>query len=156
MPACPRSRVKRSSTCTSPTSRRPARPCGARPVVRPVAVGGDERFERGDLGGGGPVAWTDHALDHVAVAVDDEGLRVTPHPVAFPDLALGVNQHGEGDAKLLHERLDRRRAVLVLADGEELEIAVAEPAVEPLHRWHLLATGWTPGAPEVQDHHLAA
>src|SRR5262249_7549917 len=144
MPAFPRSGVKPSFTCTSPTSRRPARRCGARPVVRPVAVGGDERLEHGDLVGGGPVARTDHALDHVAVAVDDAGLRVAPSPVRLPDLTLGVDEHGEGDAELFHEGL-HRRAVLVLADGEELEIAVAEPAVEPFHRRHLLATGWTPG-----------
>src|SRR5262249_10544335 len=85
----------------------------------------------------------------------DEGLRVAPYPVALPDLTLGVDEHGEGDAELFHEGL-HRRAVLVLADGEELEIAVAEPAVEPFHRRHLLATGWTPGRPEVQHHHLAA
>jgi len=59
-----------SSTCTPPTSRRRVRRWRrAAPVP-----GGDERLEGGDLARRVPVARADDVLDHVAVAVDHEGL----------------------------------------------------------------------------------
>src|SRR5207244_1313533 len=80
----------------------------------------------------------DEVLDQVAGAVDHEGRGVGRHAVAGPDLALGVEEHGEREVHALDERGDHPFAVLVLADGEEGEVRVAEPAVEPLHGRHLL------------------
>src|SRR2546425_1076793 len=145
---------RRSSTCTSPTSRRPAACCGR--SGGPRVAGGDALLGRRQRLRRRAIARPDHALDDVPRAIDHERLRVSPDAVAVPHLVVGVDQDRERQPHLLDERLDHPPAILVLAHGEELEVAIAQPLVEPLHRGHLLAARRAPGGPEIQEDHLAA
>src|SRR5712671_709057 len=76
--------------------------------ARPT-VGGrrrEQRLDACDLGRGGPVARSDHALDDPSLAIDEEALGIAPDAELPADVALRVEQHGEGHLHLVHERLD--------------------------------------------------
>jgi len=90
-----------------------------------------------------------------AVAVQDEGCG---HAI---DAAEGARDAGIGQrrreviVRRAHEAGDRRCLILD-ADCQDLEAARRVFPVEGLHRRHLVAAEWTPGGPEVDQHHLAA
>src|SRR5438445_2764655 len=121
--APPPAPAARRSSCVPRPSRRPVRRSGS---GRPAVAGGDEGAQGLDRGRRGPVTRPNHALDDVAVAIDHEGLGVTPDAVAIAHLVLGIEQDREREAHVLDEGLDRVATLLVLADGEEREAVALE------------------------------
>ena len=63
----------------------------------------EEPFDGRYLGGRQPVARADDAFDDASLAVDQEALGITPHPIAITNLMLGIDQHGERQRELLDE-----------------------------------------------------
>src|SRR5262245_3739560 len=73
-----------------------------------------------------PVPWADDALDDPSLAVDQEGLRVSPDLVPIADLVLRIDQDGKREPQLANEWLHHLLAVLVLAHGQEHEPAILQ------------------------------
>src|SRR5882724_2671380 len=91
--------------------------------------------------------------EHTTVGVDEDRGGEPLDAVPLGDLAVLVDQHGEGE-RLLLQVLRELPILVVFVHGQDLEPACALLLVELRELWQLDAARATPGRPEVHQHDL--
>src|SRR5574337_1726208 len=104
----------------------------------------------------GPVMVSDLLGANDALTIDQDRNRQPENPELASDLHVRVEQHREGEAKLLDEVADLLLCIRLDVDGEELKSSSLVLGVDLLHRRHLQPARGAPGSPEIDQHHLPA
>ena len=86
---------------------------------------------------------------YVAVPGDEEGSGPAANPVVHGYLVVEVRASGECDA-LLREEGSGVGVGILYVNPEYNQAVVPVLVKDSLENWELSATGWTPGAPEVE------